>query len=137
MLLAGIPVAWWLERWLTQPAEGGDMSLDDRTGAEMAIALIRSEADVSKRQRDEARAEADRLRALAVRLRDALAFYADPDTYFAVGFFPDPPCGAIMDDWSTHGTPGYAADDERPGWVARTALADPEVQMLLARLWCE
>lgn len=51
----------------------------------------------------------------------ALAFYADPDTYFAIGFFPDPPCGEFMEDFSTHG--GYDDDLERPGKRARAALA--------------
>ena len=35
------------------------------------------------------------------RLREALSFYADPDTYFAIGFFPDRPCGELMDDFGT------------------------------------
>jgi hypothetical protein len=46
-------------------------------------------------------------------LREALEFYADPETYFAVGFFPDPPCGEFMDDF----------DGQRPGKRARAALA--------------
>lgn len=33
-------------------------------------------------------------------LQEALSFYADPGTYFAVGFFPDPPCGEFMDDFT-------------------------------------
>jgi hypothetical protein len=50
-------------------------------------------------------------------LREALEFYADPDTYFAVGIFPDPPCGNFMDDFS---------DTElgrKPGKRARAVLA--------------
>lgn len=31
---------------------------------------------------------------------DALAFYGDPSTYFAVGFFPDNPAGDFMEDFS-------------------------------------
>jgi hypothetical protein len=67
-------------------------------------------------------AEPARLAAENDRLREALAFYADPDTYLAIGFFPDPPCGAFVDDFSVHGSPGYADDDERPGRLAREAL---------------
>ena len=33
------------------------------------------------------------------KLVNALLFYADPDTYFAIGFLPDPPCGDFMDDF--------------------------------------
>lgn len=33
----------------------------------------------------------------------ALEFYADPSTYFAIGIFPDSPCGEFIDDFSeTH-----------------------------------
>lgn len=56
------------------------------------------------------------------RLREALEFYANPDTYFAVSVFSDPPCGAFMDDFSTHGHPDYHPNDERPGKRARHAL---------------
>lgn len=30
---------------------------------------------------------------------EALAFYADPDTYFAIAFLPDPPCGDFAEDF--------------------------------------
>ena len=33
-------------------------------------------------------------------LVDALAFYADEDSYFAIGFFPDRPCGDFIEDFS-------------------------------------
>jgi hypothetical protein len=50
------------------------------------------------------------------RLREALEFYADPDTYFAVGFMFDPPTGDFADDF----------DDtdlgRKPGKRAREAL---------------
>lgn len=57
------------------------------------------------------------------RLRTALAFYADPNTYFAIGFLPDPPCGAFIDDWSEHGGTDFEPGDERPGKRAREVLA--------------
>jgi hypothetical protein len=56
------------------------------------------------------------------RLRAALEFYADPDTYFAIGIFADPPCGEFIDDFSEHGHPEYPAGDMRPGKRAREAL---------------
>ncbi len=33
-------------------------------------------------------------------LTEALEFYADPDSYFGVGFLIDPPCGEFVDDFS-------------------------------------
>jgi hypothetical protein len=58
---------------------------------------------------------AERL-AWASEVVEALAFYADPDTWFAVGLFPDPPNGPIMDDFSEWD------GRQRPGDRARTAL---------------
>ena len=59
------------------------------------------------------------------RLRQALMFYADPDSYFAIAVWGDPPCGAFADDFGPHGFPEYDADDERPGKRARAALRWP------------
>jgi hypothetical protein len=39
----------------------------------------------------------------------ALIFYADPDTYFAIGFFPDPPCGEFINDFDKTKKPGALA----------------------------
>lgn len=54
-------------------------------------------------------------------LEDALKFYADPDTYFAIGIFPDRPCGEFIEDFSEvkdcHGF-----DTVKPGKRARAAL---------------
>ena len=59
------------------------------------------------------------------RLTETLEFYADPDTYVAIGFFPDSPCGEFADDFSDEFDPGYA----KPGKRARAALAPaPETQ---------
>lgn len=68
-------------------------------------------------------AEAD-----AKTLREALAFYANPETYFGIGFLMDPPCGEFGDDFSDTdlGT--------KPGKRARTALSTPEKQTPLAAL---
>lgn len=54
-------------------------------------------------------------------LEEALAFYADPDTYCAIGIFPDPPCGEFINDMSeVH--PDYGYNRPMPGARARRAL---------------
>lgn len=47
----------------------------------------------------------------------ALDFYADPGTYFAIGFFPDLPCGEFIKDFSA--TPDLG---NKPGKKARKAI---------------
>jgi hypothetical protein len=42
-------------------------------------------------------------------LVEALAFYADTDTYCAIGIFPDPPCGDFINDFDEHKKPGARA----------------------------
>lgn len=55
------------------------------------------------------------------KLRAALMFYADPETYHAIDFWTDPPCGEFDDDFSeAHGHPNY--DRAMPGKRARIAL---------------
>lgn len=51
-------------------------------------------------------------------LAEALGFYADPETYFAIGFLPDPPCGEFMEDFDHTEELGV-----KPGHRARAALA--------------
>jgi hypothetical protein len=54
------------------------------------------------------------------RLRGALEYYADPATYFGIGFFPDPPCGDFIND-------GSETDlGMKPGAKAREALKESE-----------
>lgn len=43
-------------------------------------------------------------------------FYANPESYFAIGFFPDRPCGDFIDDFSE------TEDGFKPGKQAREAL---------------
>ena len=50
------------------------------------------------------------------KLTDVLAFYGDPESYLAIGFFPDPPCGEFVNDWSNT---DYG---QRPGMMARKTL---------------
>lgn len=52
-------------------------------------------------------------------LRSALEFYADPETYFAVAFLFDPPCGGFESDFSEVDHPHF---DLWPGKLARAAL---------------
>lgn len=52
---------------------------------------------------------------------DVLEFYADPGTYAAIGFFPDRPCGAFMDDFSDdHGDEDFGS---KPGKRARNTVS--------------
>ena len=46
---------------------------------------------------------------MQMQLIDALAYYGDPDTYYAIGFFPDPPCGDFIEDFDETGKPGGKA----------------------------
>lgn len=58
------------------------------------------------------------LEASAAALLEALRFYADPETYVAIGFFPDRPCGEFMEDFSDTETMWGV----RPGKAARAAI---------------
>ena len=60
----------------------------------------------------------ERLEAENARFKKALEFYADPETYFAIAFFPDPPNGEFMEDFSDTG-PELGS---KPGKRAREAL---------------
>ncbi len=57
-------------------------------------------------------------------LAGALEFYADPNTYTAIGFLADPPCGDFVDDFEVIGDAG------RPGKRARTVLAATPAEAL-------
>ncbi len=63
------------------------------------------------------------------RLREALDFYADPDTYFAISFMADPPHGDFLDDASEVERYGEGENEmivTKPGKRARAALAATE-----------
>mgnify|MGYP001614273002 CR=1 FL=1 len=67
----------------------------------------------------------DRLKTLVAELAGALRFYAAPETYFAVAFFADPPCGDFMNDFEElSGDLGHPDGTAwvKPGKRARTAL---------------
>lgn len=58
-------------------------------------------------------------------LEHALLFYADPATYFAIGFLPDPPYGEFMNDFSDTEELGL-----KPGKMARAVLGLEEPKRL-------
>lgn len=53
-------------------------------------------------------------------LEKALRFYADPSTYFAIGIFPDSPCGEFADDYSEI----TKLEEEQFGWEAYRGRGD-------------
>jgi hypothetical protein len=53
-------------------------------------------------------------------LEAALEFYAQPETYFAIAFVGDPPCGEFLDDFEE------TELGEKPGKRARAALLAAE-----------
>lgn len=53
-----------------------------------------------------------------VELLDTLEFYADPNTYVAIGFITDPPCGDFINDFSKT----QSAGGLKPGAKARELL---------------
>ena len=54
-------------------------------------------------------------------LLEALCMYGDPESYHAMSFMGDRPCGAFADDFGTeHGDEFYGRD--MPGKTARNAL---------------
>ena len=62
-----------------------------------------------------------------VKLVEALTFYGDPDTYFAVGIFGDSPCGEFVNDIDEV---VFVDEDDnevdrvsKPGKLARTTIS--------------
>jgi len=53
-------------------------------------------------------------------LAEALSFYADPESYHAIAFIGDPPCGEFSDDFSD--VDHYHYDRPMPGKLARETL---------------
>ena len=51
----------------------------------------------------------------------ALHFYADPDSYFAIGILPDRPCGDFADDFETT-YDNLGEKVWRPGKLARETI---------------
>lgn len=55
-------------------------------------------------------------------LEEALAYYADPMTYFGIAMFGDPPHGDFFDDFEKYPFPGDYSIQDKPGRRARAAL---------------
>ena len=83
---------------------------------------LHAAADVADRLVVEAeQALRERIAAGVEVLLDAVEFYADPDSYFAVSVLADRPSGGFADDFSEdHGNDFY--DRAMPGKYAREAL---------------
>lgn len=58
------------------------------------------------------------------KLIKTLQFYANPDTYFAIGFFPDRPCGEFIEDFSKDEDWHNDLDRATPGALARRTLRE-------------
>ena len=86
-----------------------ELAAEKRQRATLQTAYINAEEGWSK-----AEAERDTLRA-------ALAFYADPESYFGIGMFPDRPCGKFIEDFSEVPWPD-GGTNFKPGKRARAAL---------------
>jgi len=63
------------------------------------------------------------------KLSEALYFYADPDNYFAIAFFPCPPCGGFMDDFSDDHEGDF--DRKMPGALARKTLKETRMVSII------
>lgn len=52
-------------------------------------------------------------------LEESNDFYAHLDTYFAIGFFPDPPCGEFVNDFEEVYDEDFGKNVTKPGKRAR------------------
>lgn len=85
------------------------------------VGQLEFQLDEAVERESKAEDERDEARPKAAALREALAFYADPESYHAIGFLADRPCGAFADDFSEdHGDEYY--NRPMPGKAAREAL---------------
>lgn len=67
-------------------------------------------------------ARAESAEAKVRELETALRFYADPDSYVAIAFFGDRPCGDFIEDFDEV-TDDFGFTVERPGKRARASLS--------------
>jgi hypothetical protein len=66
----------------------------------------------------------------SAKLREALEFYADPNSYFAILMWPDRPCGEFMDDISDADSwSDFPFNREMHGKRARAALEASDEQI--------
>lgn len=69
---------------------------------------------------------------IIARLKEALRFYADPDSYFAILIVPDHPCGAFYADQDQSHSAEFT-DRPLPGALARRVLQETGGQLLSER----
>ena len=80
-----------------------------------------NERKQEQKDRDYCQRENESLHLRVQELEEALEFYADPETYFAIAFFPDSPAGEFIEDFGDdHGH--YHFDRPMPGKLARKLL---------------
>jgi hypothetical protein len=101
----------------------GRLSVESTLALVAEVEALRVLQGFHKGTEESWRVTADEARGEAARLRAALAFYADPETYHAVAFMFDPPCGGFDQDFSEVDHPHYRR--HMPGKTARDALRSP------------
>lgn len=97
-----------------------------RQSIEEQLEVWKTGCDEYIAQRNQEMQRATRLEEQNETLREALAFYADPETYFAIAFMADPPCGEFADDFEElDGALGHPDGGAwtKPGKRAREAYA--------------
>ncbi len=99
--------------WVAAEAVSPEGQYEGADGLEDVVRWLISE-------RDEAQAQLAATTADAQKMREALEFYADPDTYVAIMFVPDRPCGDFINDIGEVETDWGL--EHRPGAKARAAL---------------
>lgn len=58
------------------------------------------------------------------KLIEALEYYGNPETYFGIAMFGDPPHGDFFEDFEKYPYPGDYSIQDKPGRRAREALRD-------------
>jgi hypothetical protein len=85
------------------------------------VQTLRNERDAWKTETLHQQDRATEFKTQVDALREALEFYADPDTYHAFAFMAESPAGRFIEDFSfDHGDDFYQRD--MPGKLARAAL---------------
>jgi hypothetical protein len=108
----------WYPTCATPNCPGVTVEQDEQGGTHFDY-FTKAEAAAAWNTRATLTDELTRLRERMGVLTEALAFYADPETYHACGFMFDRPTGGFDED---HGHEDY--DRPMPGKRARQALAD-------------
>ena len=114
-----------------KPNEGGyaillkEQESDYETAMEY-VAELKVEVETKRSLIAELQAGLDQAEGRVAELEGVLEFYADPETYFAIGFFPDHPCGEFDEDFEElSGELGHPDGTSwfKPGKRARQAIS--------------